>query len=128
MRVRDDVRWQEQLSEFEADDLSRRFRDFLVFWMDTTDKLVSEELSLTGAAAPSQLAATVSKALEIAEQTMGFLSIEWIAQMLLVMTQHWTHGEALYEGLSFIERRLVEQATAMKLAELQEGAILPIEK
>lgn len=125
MRVRDEAAWAEQLTEFEADDLSRKFRDFLCFWGDACDKVAYEEDWYS----PNYtFVACVRKALEITEQTMGFLSVEWIAQMLLVLTQHWVFGEQMYEELTVIEKRLVEQATAMKLAELQSAASIPVEE
>lgn len=128
MQVRNEVAWAEQLTEFEADDLSRKFRDFLVFWLETADKFFEEiePGQLGGWRKFSELEA-ISKAFELAEQTFGFLSIEWIAQMLLVITEHWERGEQLYESLSVFEKRLVEQATAMKLADLQSAANMPTE-
>lgn len=125
MQVKDEAIWAEQLTEFEADDTSRQFRDFLVFWMDATDKVIDES---DWYARDFSFAACVRKALEVAEQTMGFLSVEWIAQMLLVITQHWVYGEQLFQRLTFIERRLVEQATAMKLADLQMTASITTEE
>jgi hypothetical protein len=63
------------------------------------------------------------RAFEVAEQTLGFISVEWLGQMLLVVIQHWVWGEEIWESLSPWERRLVEQATALKLVDLQEGAV-----
>lgn len=127
MQVRDDIAWQEQLTEFEADDLSRKFRDFLLFWGDTADQLIADGDFESAAQGHNGnlimgYAKPIRKALEVAEQTHGYLSVEWIAQMLLVLVTHWYYGEQLYEGLTFIEKRLVEQATAIKLASLQEAA------
>jgi hypothetical protein len=39
-----------------------------------------------------------------------------------VIVQHWFDGDRVWESLSVWERRLVEQATAIKLTELQENA------
>lgn len=126
VKVRDDPAWQEQLTEFEADDVSRKFRDFLVFWMEAADKLANERDD-SGNNKMGH-AKALRKGLELAEQTMGFLSVEWIAQMLLVITQHWDIGKLnLYDELTFIEKRLVDQATAMKLADLQEAASMATE-
>lgn len=115
MRARDDKAWTEQLTELDADETSRKFRDFLLFWVDAIEKMQVEDPD-------SSLASIASKALAVAEQTFGYLSMEWIAQMLFVITCHWDRGEELFESLSFIERRLVEQANAMKLVELQQQA------
>lgn len=127
MQVKDEQAWTLQLTELEADDYTRKFKTFLVFWMDTADKMVLEQFPLNAKHPNLQLAATVSKALGVAEQTFGFLAIEWIAQMLLVMTEHWKYGDQLYEDLSLIEQRLVDQATAMKLLDLQMSASINTE-
>lgn len=126
MKVKDERAWAEQLSEFEADEVSKKFGEFLLTWGNEADQILSD-LVEDEDGAPLGPAQALSKALEVTEQTKGFLSVEWIAQMLLVITEHWVHGEQLFEGLSFIEKRLVEQATAMKLAELQEAAKMPVE-
>lgn len=113
VKVRDDKAWQEQLTEFEADDTSRQFRDILVFWMDTTEKVIEES------ARDLTFVDCARKAFEVTEQTFGFISTEWIGQLLLVFVQHWDFGQQLYDELTYLEKRMVEQATAMKLAELQ---------
>lgn len=125
MKVKDAQAWATQLSEFEADELSRKFRDFLLFWADATEKLLVEEPQSFDGVLVGGHSSALSKGLEVAEQTMGFLSVEWIAQMLVVLVAHWTHGEQLWNELTHIEKRLVEQATAMKLAELQRAATIP---
>jgi len=132
MQVKDEQAWTTQLMELEADDYTRKFKTFLVFWMDTADKMVLEQFPLNSDHPKLQLAAAVGKALAVAEQTFGFLAVEWIAQMLLIMTEHWKYGDDLYEDLSLIERRLVDTAIAMKLTDLQEsarlGASIPTEE
>lgn len=116
VKVRDDKAWQEQLTEFEADNTSRQFRDILVFWMDTTEKVIEES---DWYARDFTFVACARKAFEVTEQTFGFISVEWIGQLLLVFVQHWYFGQQLYDELTYLEKRMVEQATAMKLAELQ---------
>lgn len=116
MRVRDEQLWLQQVSELKSDETSQKFHDFLVFWGDTADTMIAEsngDLSIRD---------LLSKAFEVAEQTFGYLSVEWLSQMLLVLTQHWVDGERLWESLSVWERRMVEQATAMKIVELQQIA------
>lgn len=116
MRVKDEQLWSLQLVEFEADDLSRKFRDFLVSWADTADRLMAETTDVYQA---------TGKSFDETEQEFGYLSVEWLSQMLLVLIQHWFHGDELWESLSVWERRMVEQATALKIAELQEQASGP---
>lgn len=114
MRVQDEEQWNRQLSEFNADELSRKFRDFLVFWVETAEKLNDENQQTPRG--------SLLRAFGVAEQALGYISVEWLGQMLLVIVQHWVYGQEIWESLSAWERRLVEQATALKLAELQEQA------
>lgn len=111
MRVRDEQAWWEQLTEFDADDDSRRFRDFLLAWVDLADLRLQ-----AGAGEPRD---ALLGAFDTVEADRGFLSVEWLSQMLLVLVQHWVAGEALWGSLSAWERRMVEQSAAIKLAELQ---------
>lgn len=116
MRVQDEQLWQQQLSELQADEVSQKFREFLVFWIETADTMIADSKDeITPYSA-------LSKAFEVAEQTFGFLSVEWLGQMLLVIVQHWVDGDGLWESLSVWERRMVEQATALKIVELQQMA------
>jgi hypothetical protein len=128
MQVNDEAAWTRQLQELEADEYTQKFKTFLVFWFETTDRLVSEQFPLTEHNPKLLLAGAASKGLALAEQTFGFLSIEWISQMLLVMTEYWIYGEELYRDLSHIEQRLVDQAAAMKLVDLQKCASINTEE
>ena len=112
MHVKDDQAWSQQLVEFDADEMSRLFRDFLVQWAETADRLV-EDSGVRGAAVT---------AFDETEQDLGFISVEWLGQMLLVLVQHWFSGDELWESLSGWERRMVEQSAALKIVELQDLA------
>lgn len=116
MRVVDDEQWSLQDKEFAADEMSRKFREFLVFWCETAETLNDENQQTPRG--------SLVRAFEVAEQTFGYISTEWLGQMLLVIVQHWVYGSRIWESLSVWERRLVEQATALKLTELQEQAKL----
>lgn len=122
MRVQDEQAWSEQLAEFSVDEMSRKFRDFLVKWVETAESLLlnSSEQDLSPREA-------LSKAFVIAEQILGYLSVEWLSQMLLVVVQHWVYGPGVWESLSVWEQRMVHQATALKLVELQESAKMTLE-
>lgn len=117
MQAQDDQRWSEQLAQWDADEQSRKFRDFLVFWLDTADRLIGEDYG-------RQLHPydALSNALTFAEQSFGYLSVEWLSQMLLVTTEHWVHGPRVLSAMSVFERRMVDQAAALKLVELQSLA------
>jgi hypothetical protein len=114
MQVQDEELWSAQDAEFSADEMSQKFRDFLVFWCEAAETMLDEH-QLTSVD-------SLKMAFEVAEQTFGYISVEWLGQMLLVIVQHWFDGDRVWESLSVWERRLVEQATAIKLTELQENA------
>lgn len=115
MRVRDERAWREQLLELDADEDCRLFRDFLVEWVGAADEAMVQD-------PPPPARAALEGAFDGVEAVRGWLSVEWLAQMLLVVVQHWAEGDALWGSLSAWERRMVEQATAVKLAELQQVA------
>lgn len=115
MRVQDEGRWNLQLSEFGADELSGKFRDFLLFWAEAAEVMMAEDAQLTPRV-------SLERGFEVAEQTLGYISVEWLSQMLLVLVEHWFAGAVLWVSLSPWERRLVEQAAAMKIADLQVTA------
>lgn len=117
MRVKDEQAWWEQLTELDGDDASRRFRDFLLAWVDRAD------VALAGGSGASPREALVAAFAET-EEELGFLSVEWLSQMFLVIVQHWFSGAELWESMSPWERRMVEQATAVKLAEMQAAAAM----
>jgi hypothetical protein len=114
MRVQDEQLWSVQVREFQADEMSRKFGEFLVMWCESADRILDEYQQTP--------IGSLKKAFDVAEQTFGFISVEWLGQMLLVLIQHWVYGEDLWESLSVWERRMVEQATALKIAEMQELA------
>lgn len=116
MRVKDEQLWTQQLAELDTDDQTRLFRDFLVEWADQIDRFLGGSW---GASGPHVIA---SKAFDVTEQTLGFVSVEWLSQMMLLLVQHWVYGDELWESLSVWEQRLVEQAAVLKLAELQDQA------
>ena len=113
MKVKSDLAWAEQESELKsADESSLKFLDFLRLWVDTAEEVQSGNKEISPRDA-------LSEGFKLAEQSLGFLSVEWLSQMLLVIIQHWSHGDDVWESLSAWERRMVEQATALKMAELQ---------
>lgn len=114
MQVQDEELWSVQVEEFQADEMSRKFREFLVFWCEAAEKHHAEYQQTP--------VGSLKRSFEVAEQTFGYISVEWLSQMLLVIVQHWVHGGAVWDSLSVWERRMVEQATAIKLTELQESA------
>lgn len=116
MKVNNEPAWVQQYAELGADEDSLKFREFLVTWVDEAEAM------LAGSPVGTSPHQVLSKAFEVTEQSLGFLSVEWASQMLLVIVQHWDRGEEVWESLTVFEKRMVEQATAIKLAELQAEA------
>ena len=79
------------MAEFDAVEMSRKFRDFLLFWCGAAERMVDSY----------QLTPTVGlrRSFEVAEQTFGYISVEWLGQMLLVLIQHWFDGDEVWESL-----------------------------
>jgi hypothetical protein len=122
VKVKDESHWAQQASELQnTDEDSRKFHDFLVLWLDTADQALEKGTDLSPYT-------ELSKAFEVAEQTLGYLSVEWLGQMLLVVIGHWVHGDLVWESLTVWEKRMVEQSIAIKLVELQEQAAQDAEK
>ena len=115
MRVSDEARWQQQLAEFEAgDERGQAFRDFLIAWTDRAEEAISADLTPLAA---------LTLALPDIEADRGRVTIGDIGQMLVVLAAFWAHGEAMVEALTPIERRLVQDTVALKVAALTEAAM-----
>lgn len=116
MKVKDDQAWAQQESELKTtDEASLKFLEFLQLWVNEAERRLYGNHKFSPREA-------LSKGFDFAEQTLGFLSVEWLSQMLMVLIQHWVYGDELWESLSVWERRMVEQATALKLVELESAA------
>ncbi|AAN16815.1 hypothetical protein Cali_184 [Mycobacterium phage Cali] len=123
MRVKNEDLWTQELSLMDRDEATRKFRDFLVKWGELAEEGIKSLPEEGAQAGPYFFAEAVSKALPVAEQTMGgYVSVEWIGQMLLYFTQHAVWGEDMYEGLPYIVQRLVDQAAAVAISQMQEEA------
>lgn len=122
MLYRDDVLWADQELELRQDETSRRFLDYLDKWFTLAERLY-DEVDDSGDRKRS-VVKSVRLALSYleADPEWGYLSMEWIGQMLLLAQQHWIHGEWMERGLTVLERRMLEQMTAVKMVELQESA------
>ena len=121
MKVQDDQRWAEHVSDIRADgEPGQRFHTFYTFWFDAADRMCDEGyLGEFGVDGP---ALAMRKALDLAEREFGFLDTDTIGAMLCVASMHWIHGETMTEGLTFIEARVMQQALARKIADLQNQA------
>lgn len=127
MRFQDDVRWSDQELELQADETSRNFLKFFTEWFDAAERRLDTKFDFMACSDPirqAAIASAVRDGLADTEIKLGFLSIEWIGQMVVLAWQHWIHGVDMERGLTIIERRALEQMAAVKLAELQSSATL----
>ena len=118
MKVVDEAKWVQQLSEFDAgEERGQAFRDFLLAWADRAE----EYLEASDTATPLDALTRVLP--EVEENRDGRITIGDIGGMLVALAAFWAHGEAMVEALTLIERRLVQDTVAMKVAFLAEQAM-----
>lgn len=114
MKVVDEARWSQQLALLRQDVLGRTFEEYLVFWVDTAERLM-EEKGLSAHAA-------LQEGLEVAEETFGGLDGDYLPDMLLFIVGMWVHGQALADGMTAIEMKVLTNAAANRVLSLQEEA------
>lgn len=120
MRTVNEARWSETQASLRAEETGARFLDFFTFWFDAAETLLDE--GYHGEFGERGPVIAMREALELAEQELGFITIDWIGQMLCVASMHWQHGKRMAEEMTPIEVRAMETALAMKIAQLQESA------
>jgi len=126
VRTQDEQRWSLIQSELRNDETGTTFLAFFEFWFDAADTLMWEGTGgqPIGSDPVSNMSAVeaMRMALEMAEGELGFLNVDWIGQMLCVASMHWEHGEEMSKEMTLIEQRVMEEALARKLKQLQEQA------
>lgn len=120
MRTVNEVRWSETQASLRSDEVGTKFLDFYTFWFDAADRLLDEGYSVDFGVRGPVLA--MRRAFELAEEELGFITVDWVGQMLCVASMHWVQGKRMAEEMTPIEVRVMETALAMKLAQLQESA------
>lgn len=123
MKIKDSVAWSNQEIELQADETSRKFLDFFILWFTQADAHIELQWPLTEDNPILDVAGAMRWGLAIAEELTGYLSMEWIGQMLVLASQHWERGEDMIEQMTIVERRTMEQMAAVKLVELQRSAV-----
>lgn len=140
MQPKDGPAWAQQVEDLRSDgEAGQRFLEFFEFWFDATEKMLAQErFAEDNRQKPTGW--TVIRAtragLAVAESQFGFLSVDMIGAMLVVAATFWEQGDEMAENLTFIERRVMEEALARKIAALQDEAAqgptesvrVPIEK
>lgn len=124
MEVQDRVRWAAQEMELKTgDDTSRKFLEFFTAWFEEAERgHANRSDTVFGSGHPRPLMDSVRNAYVATELKLGYLSMEWIGQMLLIASEHWVHGPEMLKDMTVLEARMLEQMTAIKLVELQEAA------
>jgi hypothetical protein len=125
VRSADPDAWSRQTAELRADETGRKFLTFFEFWFEAADRMMDQERFAEDNRQPSTGITPVSAmrtGLRLAESEMGFLTIDWIGQMLAVAAQHWAHGQQMTDRLTMIEHRVMEEALARKIMQLAEAA------
>ena len=115
MIVKDDEQWRQQSADLLNDgDQGERFLAFLLDWCDRAESAMeTDDLDAADAMRFSLL---------LTENIHGRQTIGMVGQLLAVAVMHWTHADALTEGLTEIELRLVQDIVAVKIGQLQSQA------
>lgn len=119
MKVRDQALWQERRAALSTDETNRSFLKFLELWAEETERRLLDAVT-------DGRQATVAEVLQFTlvpvEAHLGRCGAHFLGQMLALLAMHWEFGEDLMQGLTPIERRLVEDLTILKIASEQEKA------
>lgn len=142
MKVADEVAWQGLLRDFANDTNPQApiLRDFTVAWAEAAEKLHEEDLNESASMATQQmmdshsgemvripspmtpidlLRATLAQA---QAQFTEYITVGVLGAALVVLSMHWDYGESLYDGMTKIEQRLVEDTALLKIMQLNKKA------
>lgn len=73
-------------------------------WLDMVEGLCTDAESLIGdMTAPAAFRAV----LEASEQALGKMPVGMLAHTVILVMSVWQHGEELFDGMSYLEKRLV---------------------
>jgi hypothetical protein len=114
MKTHHPQEWSSAESVMKSDELGSRFVEVLDFWTDTMEEGIRQN--------EFHLDHVFRLAFTKVEEKFGHLTIHWMGQIVAVIVQWWIHGEELYEALSPLESRIVEEALSQKMRELSELA------
>jgi hypothetical protein len=130
VKVLDQALWQERRAALSADETGRAFLAFLESWTDAAEDYLdfvsnsSIQFDLTdpGYKEEGNPAYALNRKLALVEDTHGRVAAHYLGQMMAVLAMHWHYGAVMMEALTPIERRLVEDMTAMKIAHEMQKA------
>ena len=113
MRVKSESSWQERRSALVADgEIGMAFLTFLEDWANAAEQLQEHVVIDPVDALRDELISV--------EDRHGRCSIHFLGQMLAVLLVHWDYD--LIDSFTVIERRLIEDAILVKIANMQEKA------
>lgn len=120
--------WAKQREELLQDETGKNFLEFLEFWVDAAEVKMTEEIHdlSWGYEQITTMPPThaVREAFPVAELQFGRQSPVHVSQMLALLCVHWYYRDALFEGLTVIEKYFVQAALEAKIAQLGEDAAL----
>lgn len=114
MRIKDPVAWSQHEQWFDEDEIRRRFREHLVFWLDTAETMMAED-GLSAYAA-------MQDALWVTEEEIGQLNLEAYGQALMFVSQYWEYGSEVVEAMTKLELKTLAAATQDWIDQLQQHA------
>ena len=115
MKTRDLSEWQGQRASLASGgEISRAFLEFLEAWVESAEQLVAVVVIDPADALRNQLPLTEGK--------FGRCPAHMLGSMLAVLAQHWDCGPEMMDGLTPVERRLVEDMLLLKIEEQEQQA------
>lgn len=119
MRVKNEADWQRFLADVAADADPRAvlLRDFTVAWAEAAEMAMKVGINID---LPMQLLRNTLHSTELA--VGGRATIGMIGSSLVLLCVHWAAGGNLYEDMTCLEQRLVEDTTVIKLEQLARAA------
>lgn len=127
MKVRDEDAWRQFEADVAADPNPQAvvLRDFVASWAHHAETLMAERYLDTVPPAPGAPMTCLRAALRLTEAssvTGSRRTIGVIGAALSLLTMHWEFGEQLYDEMTTIEQRLVEDTLVLKLTQLAQQA------
>lgn len=114
IQVRDDGVWQAHRSDLLAlGDTGVAFLKFIELWVELADEVIAAK-----GWTPDE---ALRQTLVTAEVTEGRVSANMMGQMLLVIANHWVHGEEMISGLTPLERRVFDDYLVLAVDSQESG-------
>ncbi len=119
MKVTDEPRWRAQQAELSATDDGRIFLAFLEEWVSRAERGLKTVTRMTSPLSPLEI---LRFNFELTEEKLGQIPGSWLGMLLLVIGTFWEHGADALNDMTVFEQRIVLDAKARMIHELQEQA------